>query len=408
MYRHSPELLQWIDQVSSNLPGLSKPQANVLGMYSLGTVIVQSCGISGIAYALGMLFGKSENTMRQRLRELTYAAQDKRGQKRRELDVSTCFAPLLSWVLAWWAADEKRLALALDASNLGQRFTVLSISVVYRGCAVPVAWRVLCATKKGAWKPHWLALLEHLSDAVPDDWTVIVLSDRGLYAKWLFTAIQKLKWHPFMRITLAGNFRPSGQTRFRPLASIAPRVGSTWSGQIECFSTKHAQLTCTLLARWDAGYAQPWLILTDLPAQAANIAWYGMRTWIEQGFKDCKRGGLRWEHTKMTDPERATRLWLIIAVATLWIVSVGGQADAALTASSFDELPLTYSARHRLLRRRPRRLSCFRRGVITLVVTMIKGQPLPWGCFIPEPWPDHSVETTSVQAIHGALAHVLV
>ncbi len=409
MQRHSPELSQWIDEVSRKMPGLSKPQAVVLGMYSFGMVIVRSCGISSIAYALSLLLEKSENTMRQRLRELTYDAPDKRGAKRQELDVTMCFAPLLKWVLSWWEADEKRLALAMDASTLGQRFTVLSLSVVYRGCAIPVAWRILTACKKGAWKPHWLDLLRHLQGAVGDDWTVIVLTDRGLYARWLFKAIQQLKWHPFMRINLGGSFRPTGQARFRPLATTVPEVGSSWCGEVDCFSTRNARLSCTLLACWDEGYDEPWLILTDLFPEAAHIAWYGMRTWIEQGFKDCKRGGLRWEHTKMTDPARATRLWLVIAIATLWIVSVGGLVDATLPPSSFDHLPLTHIARRRFKGHpQPRRLSCFCRGLIAILMALIKGDPLPLGRFIPEPWPDNSVDIAASQSLHGVFAHALV
>ncbi|MEM7133975.1 MAG: hypothetical protein AAF702_47215 [Chloroflexota bacterium] len=50
--------------------------------------------------------------------------------------------PLVTWVLSWWSSDEKRLALATDASSLGKRFVVLAISIVYRGCAIPVAWIV--------------------------------------------------------------------------------------------------------------------------------------------------------------------------------------------------------------------------------------------------------------------------
>jgi hypothetical protein len=38
----------------------------------------------------------------------------------------------------------------MDASTLGQRFTVLVISVVVRGCAIPVAWRIVEATRPGA------------------------------------------------------------------------------------------------------------------------------------------------------------------------------------------------------------------------------------------------------------------
>jgi hypothetical protein len=46
--------------------------------------------------------------------------------------------------------------------------------------------------------PHGEALLGHLQGSVPADWTVLVLADRGLYARWLCTTIQALGWHPFL------------------------------------------------------------------------------------------------------------------------------------------------------------------------------------------------------------------
>ena len=158
----------------------------------------------------------------QRLREWCYNADDKKGEKRWDLDVSTCFGPLLQWLLAWWPADQPRLALALDATTLKKRFTVLVISVVYRGCAIPVAWKVVGAEQKGAWKPHWMKLLEKLLGSVPAHWTVIVMSDRGLYAPWLYGKIVSVGWHPFMRINKQGNFRPQGEGKFRSLAQLRP------------------------------------------------------------------------------------------------------------------------------------------------------------------------------------------
>jgi len=102
----------------------------------------------------------SEASLVQRLREWCYGAHDKQGQKRRELDVSTCFALVLQWILAWWPADQPRLALALDATTLAKRFTVLCISVVYRGCGIAVAWKVVAAPQKWSWQPYWLELDE--------------------------------------------------------------------------------------------------------------------------------------------------------------------------------------------------------------------------------------------------------
>ncbi len=100
------------------------------------------------------------------------------------------------------------------------------------------------------------------------------------------------------------------------------------------------------------------------------------------GFKDCKRGGFRWEHTKMTDPARASRLWLVIALATLWVVSVGGEVDATLPPCS---LPATRP--DAISRSRPRRLSCFNRGIIKILVALLRRQLVPFGRFYPEPWP---------------------
>src|SRR5213080_3738708 len=87
-------------------------------------------------------------------------------------------------------------------------------------------------------------------------------------------------------------------------------------------------------ARWEEGYKDPWLILTDLAPEASDAGWYGLRAWIEQGFKITKRAGWQWHRTRMTDPARAARLWLAVAVATLWLLSVGGEADETIPAST--------------------------------------------------------------------------
>ena len=83
--------------------------------------------------------------------------------------------------------------------------------MVYRGCAIPVAWTVLAATAKHAWRREWLRMLRQVRRVVPRAWTVLVLADRGLYARWLFRRVTRLGWHPFLRINTGGTFRPTGQ-----------------------------------------------------------------------------------------------------------------------------------------------------------------------------------------------------
>jgi hypothetical protein len=381
------EVYQWMMTVREHLPQLSKAQARVLALWSFGVVVVGACGSTSVAGFLAQVLQQKENTVRQRLREWYWEASAKQGDQRQSVAVAPCFGALLRWVLAWWTPEEQRLALALDATTLAQRFTVLAVSVVYRGCAIPVAWVVVRAAEAGAWQPHWRNVLRELAASVPPSWTVIVLADRGLYAPWLFEQIVQLTWHPFLRINQGGLFRIEQQP-YRPLTSLLTESMRVWSGQVTCFKTR--PLACTLVAGWDTHHQEPWLILTDLAPDAAQVCWYGLRTWIEGGFKDLKRGGWQWQQTRITDPNRAERFWLILAVATLWMVSVGGEAEMNLPASNLDELPSTHVARQRPHRRsRPRWLSCFRRGRLTILAALITGVALPRGRFQPEPWPDH-------------------
>ena len=119
---------QWTEVITTHLPQLSKPQAAVLALWSLGMVVARSCAVSAVSLFLARGLERKPNTVRQQLREFCYEAKAKRGKPRQELQVETCFAPLLAWVLSWWEGHQ--LALALDATTLGQRFVVLVISVL--------------------------------------------------------------------------------------------------------------------------------------------------------------------------------------------------------------------------------------------------------------------------------------
>jgi hypothetical protein len=330
-----------------------------------------------------LLLDRKPANIEQRLYEWCLDAPDKAGKKRQSLEVTTCFVPLLRWIVSLWHG--KHLALTLDASPLSDRFVVLAISVVYRGIGLPVAWTILPAGKKQAWRREWLRMLRVLRPAVPDDWTVIVLTDRGLYARWLFRRIVRLGWHPFMRINRGAKFSPAGTGQWYWLDEVLQRGGTRWQGRGIAFKSKESHLSCTLLAWWDDAHAEPWFVLTDLDPDACAIEWYALRAWCEQGFKCTKRGGWQWQQTQMTDPRRAERLWLALAVAMLWMVSLGTELEVG-APEDVAELPDL----HRLLSSagRKRCLRLFRLGWLWLLARALRAQPvLVPRHLVPEPWP---------------------
>lgn len=388
----SERVSQWQATVSRHLSPLSGAQAGVLALWSLGMVWSGRCGLSQVSTGVALMLGQQEETLRQRLREGYYSAADKAGQHRRSLEVENCFGPLLRWVLAWWPDQSRELALALDATTLGQRFTVLCISVLVRGCAIPVAWKVLAYNHKGSWQPYWQELLARLDGVIPAGWTVLVLADRGLYAPWLYRQIVAQGWHPFLRINLGAKACLHDSDQWEWLSSWLPAPGGQWARRVTCFAEKKNQLDCTLLICRQPGYEEPWVVVTDLPAQQVQGAWYRLRTWIEGGFKDYKRGGWGWQHTKMLDPERAERLWLALAVSTLWVVGVGSQAEMSRPAKHPEQFPPTHVARQTTGRGtkgpRGRDLSCVTRGRLCLLAAVWLGQDWPAAAWWPEAWPD--------------------
>ncbi len=85
----------------------------------------------------------------------------------------------------------------------------------------------------------------------------------------------------------------------------------------------------------------------------------------------------------MTDPARAERLWLAIAIATWWLLAVGGEAEAQIATTTFPAIP----GSPRRQGRRWRLVGIFRHGWSLIMAALLNHQPLPVGHGHPEPWP---------------------
>ncbi len=332
--------------------------------------------------------------LREFYKEAPAKAGAKRGIKRQDFDAADCFAPLLAWVLSFWTG--RRLALALDVTNLGARFHVLCISAVYGGLGIPVAWKFLRGNQEEAWHPHWCDLIGRLKGALGPDWEVVALSDRGLESSRLFREIVGAGWHPLMRVRAVGRFRPAGWVRWYALPRFVPHAGARFAARGTACQTPGKSLGCTLLACWEPGHAEGWLILTDLPVAAASPCWYAFRSWIEQGFKVFKRGGWQWQRTRMSDPARAERLWLALAVATLWLVVIGAAVESDERKGTIGALP-----RGAGQRQRPREHRLFAVGWATWLAAALSGAELPVGQLTAESWaePWHDIAPKTEQEL---------
>src|SRR3954452_4930412 len=134
-----PQLHPMEEALAERLPGLRPPQRRGLALWVLGAILARSACQSAVLAAL--LPWAPYHALRQRLREWLRDGADKATPCAAQVEIETCFAPLLRWVPAWWRGRE--LALAIDATAHGERLIALVGSVLCRGTAIPVAWAIL-------------------------------------------------------------------------------------------------------------------------------------------------------------------------------------------------------------------------------------------------------------------------
>lgn len=388
-----PALSHVEEVVETVLPRLRPAERGGLALWVVGLLIAQSGCERAILTAMAPL-GFAEHALRARLREWLYDGVDRAAPCATSLDVTSCFAPLLRWVLAWWGGPA--LPLALDTTTVRERLVVLSISVLYRGAAIPVAWCVVpyAGPGKGAWIPHLEQLLATLAPAVPPTMTVLVLTDRGLWSPALWRQIRAVGWHPLMRIRPDATFAPTSQRR-RPARELVPGPGFAWVGTGVAYKERPKRVAATLLVVWAEDQDEPWLLLTDLAPQQVGVSWYGMRVWIELGFRALKSFGWDWQRTRRTAPARVARHWLVLAVATLLNLAVGTRLEDA----DWRGIPPGKLRRVRTPPpRRVRRVSVFARGLAWLHVQVLRGRRW-WRALwlLPEAWPDPPAGLTLIR-----------
>ncbi len=384
--RYPTECYQILQKITEHFPNLRPAQQRGLALWVFGTILAGSGCQSAVIAAL-LVFGRFD-TVRQHLREWLYDGKDKAAPCQTQVDVSVCFGPLIRWILSWWQG--KDLPLAIDPTLRRNEVVGLTVSLLYRGCAIPIAWQILPANTKGKWLPHILRLLRLIKPEIPANLRVLVMADRGLWSPRLWKRIRDLKWHPLLRLQLGVTFQPVGEGR-RPARELVSGPGHAWIGYGTAFKDAKVRRKGTLVVVWGEGQKEPWVLFTDLPTDKVGVWWYSLRLWIELGFRALKGMGFKWHNTRRVDPHRVARHWLILAVAMVWVMATGTRAEDAerlgISPSNLRSVPaVPVDGVQRPSK--TRNISVLLKGIARLRWQLAKGRLWRRLWLVPEHWPE--------------------
>jgi Transposase DDE domain len=236
-----------------------------------------------------------------------------------KIEVHALYGPLIQQALIGWV--DKRLYVALDTSMLWNTYCMVRLSVIYRGRAVPLVWCVLEHGSATVAYAVYKALLEQANTLVPFACKVVLLADRGFADTELMGHLKRLGWHFCIRVK--SNFwigRPGhGGVQVRDI-SLRPGQARFWHG---VFLTAKRLGPVHLAVALPLASDEYWYVISDEPTTIETLEEYGLRFDIEENFLDDKSNGFQLESSLIRSPEALERLCFVLAMTTLYLVSVG-------------------------------------------------------------------------------------
>ena len=240
------------------------------------------------------------------------------------IDPTNIYGPLVTRALREWG--QHTLVLALDTSVLFERFCLIRVAVLFRGRAVPLVSRVLEHSSAQVSTAQLLPVLAEVKGMLDflGIHQVRLLADGGFYDTQLMAWLQVCGWH--FRIRIKSHLllaAPAGQRLCKVNeVQLVPR-------ETRCFH--NVTLTGQHFGPVHVAVGRPtdapeqWQVVSDEPTSIDTFAEYGERFQIEEGFLDDKSGLFGLEESKLREAASLERLILVIAVATLLLVSEGLQ-----------------------------------------------------------------------------------
>ena len=236
-----------------------------------------------------------------------------------KIDVVALYGPLIQQALAAWG--EQALYVALDTSMVWNTSCLIRLAVLYRGRAVPLVWCVLQhGSAQGAFGAY-RDLLERAALLLPRSCKVVFLADRGFADTELMAHLQRLGWHWRIRIKRGFWLSRPGRRRCKVERLAVARGQACFWHRVCLTEQRYGPVHLAVARAWHS--QDVWYVLSDEPTASKTFEEYGLRFEIEENFLDDKSNGFQLESSLIRSAPALTRLCLVLALTTPYLVAQG-------------------------------------------------------------------------------------
>lgn len=324
----SPLYLSTRTRLAQHLPQALASQLDTLSLVLVGMVQSMSSQLAKIARAMPL--DTSALAKEQRLRRLL---------DNERVTQTTHYHPLVRQALH--GLRGQRVQVLIDRVLLHNQHNILVVSLGFRRRSIPLVWCAL--PHRGSSNPHeQQALIETAVMLLPPDVRISVHGDSEFRSQELFSWLRARDYDAMLgirgQIWVYESADPDavGQPVAARVTALPPQTAwgrkrthrtspVTYLSQVY-LGQEQRYGPVNILAWWerdDDGKVVLHAVMTNLPATARTKAYGTRRMWIETVFRDWQSGGFHLDACGLTDTTRVVRLLLVLAIAYLWLVSVG-------------------------------------------------------------------------------------
>jgi len=231
----------------------------------------------------------------------------------------------------------KRVVLAVDESSKRDEVHLLRLGLPYWGHCLPLAWDIweqnVPLPKEDGYWARIDAVLATVAKLLPPGLEVMVLADRAYDVPGFIDRLQALGWHWAVRYKANGSgcFRDYQGREGKLKVLIRQHVhapGQRWKARGWVFKDAGWR-KASVVAFWAPGEDEPLVVISDLRPSWVLLKLYGVRFWMEPGFRSDKKLGWHWEDSQVRKLEHHRRLLLGMAWASLLTLCLGRQEAKA-------------------------------------------------------------------------------
>jgi DDE family transposase len=218
------------------------------------------------------------------------------------------------------------VVLVMDGSSVGRGCTALMIHVVYKGRALPLAWRVRQAPKGHFPEDLHIAMVELMREVIPAGTKVVLLGDGEFDGTALQATLQEAGWAYACRTAMSTTATWDG-TAFR-LDTLGACLKPGRLIEVKnVHVTREAYGPIMVLCCWAKGYQDPLYLVSNMATAEEACRLYEKRFRIETFFSDQKSRGFHIHKSHMSDAQRLSRLLIAACLAYIWIVYLGSVCE---------------------------------------------------------------------------------